>query len=118
MFLTHRLLRFRNEHVDLFRRGNYLPIAASGTFAECCVSFARELYGQWIVVILPRLSSRVGFPPIGEKWQDTSIEIPETLGVGAARNIFVSEDIPLENRRLMLRDALSKLPFAVITNVY
>ena len=62
MFLTHRLLRFRREHVDLFRRGNYLPIAASGAFADCCISFARELDGEWIVVLAPRLSSRIGFP--------------------------------------------------------
>src|SRR5213083_1715417 len=61
MFLTQRLLQFRREHVGLFQRGGYLPLGASGTFAECCVSFARRLGDQWIVVIAPRLSSRIGF---------------------------------------------------------
>src|SRR5262249_3183143 len=41
MFLTHRLLRFRREHSDLFRRGEYLPLNTSGTFADSCVSFLR-----------------------------------------------------------------------------
>ena len=71
MFLTQRLLQFRNEHVDLFKRGNYLPILASGALADCCISFARQFEDKWIIVIAPRLSSRVGFPPIGEKWKDT-----------------------------------------------
>src|SRR5438094_8940135 len=66
MFLTQRLLQFRREHVDLFHRGEYLPLRASGTLAECCVSFARELAGKWIIVIAPRLSSRIGFPPVAE----------------------------------------------------
>src|SRR5437667_5250093 len=39
MFLTQRMLRFRREHADLFQRGEYLPLLASGIFAECCVCF-------------------------------------------------------------------------------
>jgi (1->4)-alpha-D-glucan 1-alpha-D-glucosylmutase len=116
MFLTQRLLRFRNEHVDLFRRGNYLPIKASGTFADCCIGFARELEGQWIVVVAPRLSSRIGFPPIGERWKDTVINLPENLSPENARDLFTGRDIPLQDRQLKLSDALSVLPFAVITN--
>src|SRR3989475_1256879 len=81
MFLTQRLLQFRREHVGLFQRGEYLPLGASGTFAECCVSFARRLGDQWILVIAPRLSSRIGFPPIAERWKDTMLEFPETLSL-------------------------------------
>jgi len=116
MFLTQRLLRFRNEHVDLFRRGNYLPIKASGTFADCCIGFARELEGQWIVVIAPRLSSRIGLPPIGEKWKDAVIDLPGNFSLQNARELFTGHDIPPQDRQLKLADALSVLPFAVITN--
>jgi Maltooligosyl trehalose synthase len=88
MFLTQRVLRFRREHPDLFERGEYLPIQASGTFAECCVSFARRFENKWIVVIAPRLSSRIGFPPIGELWKDTAIELPETLSLENAHDLL------------------------------
>src|SRR5512132_2789887 len=60
MFLTQRVLQFRREHVDLFQRGDYLPLVASGAFAESCVSFVLSLAGKWIVVIAPRLSARIG----------------------------------------------------------
>src|SRR6058998_3996627 len=42
MFLTQRALQFRNEQVDLFQRGSYLPLHATGACADCCISFARQ----------------------------------------------------------------------------
>jgi (1->4)-alpha-D-glucan 1-alpha-D-glucosylmutase len=116
MFLTQRLLQFRREHVGLFQRGEYLPLGASGTFAECCVSFARRLGDQWIVVIAPRLSSRIGFPPIAERWKDTMLEFPETLSLEHAHNLFTCRKLHHEGRVVAVADTLSILPFAVITN--
>src|SRR5881392_4043468 len=117
MFLTQRISQFRRQHVELFQHGEYLPLTPSGTFAECGVSFARELEDQWIIVIAPRLSSHVGFPPIGESWQDTTLEIPETLPLAHAHDLFTCRPIPVQGRRLKLADALSVLPFAMIINL-
>ncbi len=117
MFLTQRVLQFRREHVDLFQRGEYLPLVASGTFTECCVSFARRLGDQWIVVIAPRLSSRIGFPPIAERWKDTTLEFPETLSLEHAHNLFTCRKLRHESRRISIADALPILPFAVMTNL-
>src|SRR5213596_2620488 len=117
MFLTQRVLRFRREYADLFQRGEYLPLRASGTFAECCVSFTRQLGHNWIVVVASRLSSRVGFPPIGEAWKDTAIEFPETLLLENAHDLFTCHAPRLHGRQMKLADALSSLPFAVITNL-
>ncbi|MEY2542334.1 MAG: (1-_4)-alpha-D-glucan 1-alpha-D-glucosylmutase [Verrucomicrobiota bacterium] len=117
MFLTNRLLRFRREHVDLFRRGNYLPMVASGIFADCVVSFAREFNGQWIVVIAPRLTSRLGFPPIGDKWKDTMVALPESFSLEKPRDVFTGREFSWQDRQVQLADAFSILPFAAITNI-
>jgi (1->4)-alpha-D-glucan 1-alpha-D-glucosylmutase len=128
MFLTQRLLHFRREHVDLFQRGNYLPLRATGAFADCCVSFARELSGQWIIVIAPRLSARIGFPPIGDKWKDTSIDLTSVAGIDdagaaindrgySARELFTNKSIESTDGKLKIADTLSILPFAVLGNV-
>ena len=117
MFLTQRVLQFRREHVDLFQRGEYLPLALSGTLAESCVSFARVLAGKWIVVIAPRLSSRVGFPPVGELWKDTAIGFPETLSFEHAHDLFTCRPIQHEGRHVSVADAMSILPFGAITNL-
>jgi (1->4)-alpha-D-glucan 1-alpha-D-glucosylmutase len=117
MFLTQRVLQFRREHIELFQRGEYLPLTPSGTFVESCVSFARQLADRWIVVIAPRLSSRLGFPPIAENWTDTTVELPETLSLEHAHDLFTCRPIPTQDRRLKLADVLSILPFAAITNL-
>jgi (1->4)-alpha-D-glucan 1-alpha-D-glucosylmutase len=117
LFLTQRVLRFRREHADLFQRGEYLPLRASGMFAESCISFGRRLTDKWIAVIAPRLSSRVGFPPVGERWKDTAIEFPEAFSLEKAHDLFTCRPIRYHNRRVLVSDALSVLPFAVITNL-
>jgi (1->4)-alpha-D-glucan 1-alpha-D-glucosylmutase len=117
LFLTQRALQFRNEHVDLFRRGNYLPLRASGTFADCCIGFARQQDRQLIIVIVPRLSSRIGFPPIGDRWKDTVLELPESLSLGRGHEIFTGGELSIRNRQIRVADAMSILPFAIITNV-
>ena len=116
MFLTQRTLRFRSQHAELFRRGNYLPIKASGTFSESCVSFARTRGEEWIIVIAPRLSARVGFPPIGDRWQDTWVDLPENISLENVRDIFTNRELQIADRKLPLATIMSSLPFAAITN--
>ena len=118
MYLSQRFLQFRREHSDLFHRGEYLALQAAGTFAESCVSFVRQLNDNWIAVIAPRLSSRVGFPPIGEAWQDTAIYLPETLSLKNAHGLFTCRPIRSQKRLVAVRDVFSELPFAVITNLH
>ncbi len=116
LFLTQRLLRFRRDHTALFEQGKHVPLTVSGTFADCCVAFLREHEGEWIAVLVPRLSSRVGFPPIGEKWKDTMVELPESLSREGARELFTGRELQADNGTLILTEAMSVLPFAVYAN--
>jgi (1->4)-alpha-D-glucan 1-alpha-D-glucosylmutase len=115
LFLTQRLLRFRREHAMLFQSANYLPLTVTGEFAECCVAFAREYEDKWVAVVVPRLSSRVGFPPVGERWKDTAVELPASLSRENAVDLFGGRSLGSE-ATLPLRDAMSVLPFAAFSN--
>jgi len=117
MFLTQRVLQFRREHADLFQSGNYLPLKASGNLADCCVSFARQWHDEWIVVIAPRLSSRIGFPPVGERWKDTVVDLPESISLEHAHELLTCCELRHEGRRVSIADVVSILPFAVISNL-
>jgi (1->4)-alpha-D-glucan 1-alpha-D-glucosylmutase len=116
MFLTQRALHFRSEHVDLFQKGDYLPLRTNGAFADCVIAFARKLDRQSAVVIVPRLSSQIGFPPIGDKWKDTRIELPEGFPMERWRQIFTGHELSIKDRQIRLADAMSILPFAMIAN--
>ena len=116
LFLTHRVLKFRRENAELFRRGSYTPLGLTGAFADCCIAFAREFEGQSILVLAPRLSSRVGFPAIGEAWGDTTVPLPNDV-LHDARNLFTGEVIADKDSSLPLARAFAQLPFAALINV-
>jgi (1->4)-alpha-D-glucan 1-alpha-D-glucosylmutase len=116
LFSTQRLLLFRRNHLELFQSGSYLPLSVAGTFAECCVGFAREHEDRFILVLAPRLTSRIGFPPLGDRWGDTSVQLPEGFENKIAHDIFTSEVRNLQGSSLALAQIFSTLPFAVLTN--
>jgi len=114
MRLTQRLLHLRRENPELFRDGIYEPINFGGAFADCAIGFVRRDRDQAIIVIVPRLSSRVGFPPIGDRWQDTHV-VP-LAGVSNLRDVFSDRKVRVEHSQLRLAVAMSQLPFAVFRN--
>jgi (1->4)-alpha-D-glucan 1-alpha-D-glucosylmutase len=112
MRLTQRLLHLRRENPELFREGIYEPINFGGAFADCAIGFVRRHRDRAILVIVPRLSSRVGFPPIGDRWQDTHVVLP--AGKSNLRDVFSDRKVRVENSQLRLAVAMSQLPFAVL----
>ena len=89
----------------------------TGTFADCCVAFAREHEGKWLLVLVPRLSSRVGFPPVGNYWKDTVVELPASLRQQTAKEIFTGRDFGMEVQTITISEAMESLPFAAYTSV-
>jgi len=114
MRLTQRLLHLRRENPELFREGIYQPINFGGAFVDCAIGFVRRHRDRAIIVIVPRLSSRVGFPPISDRWQDTHVVLP--AGMSNLRDVFSDRNVRAENSQLRLAVAMSQLPFAVLQN--
>ena len=77
LFVTRAVLQYRSEQPELFRNGNYKPLEVTGRFADNVVAFQREHNGTAVLVVVPRLASKVGFPPVGDKWLDTAITLPK-----------------------------------------
>ncbi len=74
LFLIQRLLSLRSQVPELFAEGKYEPLSALGTFRDCVVAFRRTAGNRALAVVAPRLTARVGFPPLGEAWGDTVID--------------------------------------------
>ena len=111
LFLTHRLLTFRRENPELFRYGSYRPLGLTGEFANCCIAFAREWEDRSIVVLAPRLSSRIGFPPIGDAWHDTVVQLPQGF---APENELLTRKTIADAESLNLARTFAQLPLAVV----
>jgi (1->4)-alpha-D-glucan 1-alpha-D-glucosylmutase len=111
MRLNQQLLHLRRENPEVFREGNYNPLNFGGELADCAIGFARRHGDRAIIVIVPRLSSHVGFPPVGDRWQDTHVVLPSHLT--GLRDVFCDRELRAENSQLKLAVAMSQLPFAV-----
>ncbi|MGH8093025.1 MAG: malto-oligosyltrehalose synthase [Chthoniobacterales bacterium] len=112
LLLTQRLLTFRRENSELFDSGSYLPLRLTGEFADCCIAFAREWEGRSLIVLAPRLTTRVGLPPIGNAWRDTTVQLPKGFAGGA--DLFTGETVEGEIVSLPLARAFARLPFAAV----
>jgi (1->4)-alpha-D-glucan 1-alpha-D-glucosylmutase len=74
--LTQRLLRFRRDHPALFREGSYTPMEVTGKFAAHAVGFIRESGSDRLLVLVPRLTARLPWPPLGSAWDDQDARLP------------------------------------------
>src|ERR1700756_1373101 len=122
-YLTWKTLTFRRQQPDLFQRGSYVPLHATGEKSEHVVAFARQHEGRKIIVAAPRLSGRL----MGEShdsvceeaiWRDTTLEIPSD-GVTCYHNLFTGECLPLKPDaapRIPLCDVFRNFPVAVLIN--
>jgi len=121
LYVTWRALNCRREHAELFRAGDYLPLAAEGKRAEHVCAFARQRGGALAVAVAPRLFARlmegIEGEPLGGVWAETRVEVPE-----AGRdyfNVFTGETLRAEGEGgrawLGLERALAKFPVALFT---
>ncbi|MGV3533144.1 MAG: malto-oligosyltrehalose synthase [Chthoniobacteraceae bacterium] len=110
LFVIHRLLQLRRKHPELFQQGSYSPVNATGKHQASCVAFCRNQESIRLAVIVPCLTERVGTPPIGDLWEDTTLE----LG-GRWENVLTGEAISGET--LEMKDVLRRFPVAVLWGV-
>jgi (1->4)-alpha-D-glucan 1-alpha-D-glucosylmutase len=81
LFLTHKVLQARKENLEVFQKGDYLPVEVVGKFKDHIVAFARSFGDTTAIAIAPRfLTSLVqsGESPLGEQvWADTQLQLPQ-----------------------------------------
>lgn len=124
MFVTTRALNYRRNNLDLFERGEYLPLQSEGERERHIVSFARRFGDQTAVVIASRFFSRLtvnSHPPIGaEVWGDTSVLMNGELA-GCYRDVFTGASLCAQQQRsgatLPVAEALAYLPVALLERV-
>lgn len=113
LLVMRNLLDLRRQNPALFRDGTYEGCKTSGAFAEHCLCFERHHQGLTLLVIVPRLSSTVGFPPLGQHWRDTAV-LPAAMP-GQWRNIFTGVRMA-GAPELPLAEVLKDLPVAVLVS--
>lgn len=111
--LTRRLLRIRGVYGDVFERGDYRGLETSHRFAPHIIAFARTAGKVTIVVVVPRLTSRLGCPPLGLVWDDTTVMLPEVAG--SWREAITGRTF-INKAAASIAELFTDLPLAVLVN--
>jgi (1->4)-alpha-D-glucan 1-alpha-D-glucosylmutase len=110
MFVIRQLLHFRRAHPKIFAEGTYVPVAVGGRHADSVIAFHRTADDQPMLVVAPRLAGQLASPPIGNCWDDTTIEAP---AVERWQDVFTGRKhrggVPLK-----LAQILADLPVAIL----
>ena len=119
LFLTSKLLNFRQKHENIFRKGGYTPLEVEGMKKLNLVAFARSFDDEAIIIIVPKLVYDMVLDenplPVGEKdWEDTSIELPAGYADYNWKNILSGQEFNFSNSHPNVKDILTKLPVAVL----
>jgi (1->4)-alpha-D-glucan 1-alpha-D-glucosylmutase len=109
-FVVQKLLNLRREHGALFSEGDYAGLEASGRFSKHVVAFSRSHATGRILVIVPRLTARLGCPPTGLIWDDTHVTCPPEQGW---QDVLTGRTFA-PGSCLALSDLLHELPVAVL----
>jgi (1->4)-alpha-D-glucan 1-alpha-D-glucosylmutase len=112
LFVIRALLDLRRRQPQLFSEGEYVPVTVEGGFAEHCLAFERRHQGRSLLVLVPRLASKVGASPVGDAWADARV-IPATRPNKGWRDVFTGAT-HLPGPDLALASVLTELPLAVL----
>jgi (1->4)-alpha-D-glucan 1-alpha-D-glucosylmutase len=120
MHVTRAALRFRGAARDLFERGSYVPLSASGARSAHVCAFARRLGPRAAVAAAGRFFLALGAaerPPVGRAaWGDTALALPADLSETAWRDALTGRRIRA-GATLALADLFAELPAALLEAV-
>jgi (1->4)-alpha-D-glucan 1-alpha-D-glucosylmutase len=116
LFVTHRALKARKLHLEVFQQGDYIPLVVGGMRAHHIIAYARVYGGAYAVTVAPRFFTRLireGEYPLGTSvWHDTWIALPP----GAPRrwtDAITDQTMDAEGM-LLVGDVLKDFPVALL----
>ncbi len=116
LFTIYQTLRARQEHQELFQRGDYQKLAVNGSLKQHIVTFMRTWNDQSAIAIAPRFLTALikeDEYPLGEQvWHETRISLP-TGSSALWKDALTGQQIQAENT-LWIRDVLNLFPVALL----
>ncbi len=116
LFLLQRILRARQQHCDLFQRGDYQKLTVVGSLQDHIITFSRTWGDTTAIAIAPRFFTalmREGELPLGEQiWHETRLSLPP--GFASTWYDAISGQTLTGKDTLLLRDVLNHFPGALL----
>jgi (1->4)-alpha-D-glucan 1-alpha-D-glucosylmutase len=124
LYLTSRALQFRKDQRELFSKGSYQGLAATGNRARHAVAFARTLEKRTVIALASRFFIKLcnsHKSPMGETWGNTAITLPEKIEHQSFQEIFTGQTIEVTRRDgeavIPLAKVFSHCPVALLAGL-
>jgi (1->4)-alpha-D-glucan 1-alpha-D-glucosylmutase len=118
VFLTERLLGYRQGNRELFANGEYVPVQVKGKRAENVFAFLRTTAGCSTLIVVPRFATQLSATtrlPFGIRaWLDTSLSLGED-SPKRWKNIITGATLTLRDGELPLHRILENFPVALLS---
>jgi (1->4)-alpha-D-glucan 1-alpha-D-glucosylmutase len=119
LFLIARLLAFRRKHPELFFRGGYLPVHASGWHQANVVAFARTHGDRGLITVATRLHASLGIGdaglPCGDAiWGDTVVDVSFLPDGAKLEHLLTGRAYVARNGTLQLAEVLADVPVCAL----
>ncbi|MFC1928806.1 malto-oligosyltrehalose synthase [Chloroflexota bacterium] len=116
LYVTYKALNTRQDYLELFQKGDYIPLRVEGKRREHVCAFAWRYEDKWALVAVPRFFtqlSEAGVLPIGKQvWQENHILLPEDTLLNWL-NVFTGETISV-GKGIALAELFHKFPVAML----
>lgn len=123
LYVTHKALNFRRDNPDLFRQGDYYPLAAEGDRKKNILAMARRQGSTWVVAVAARFLTQIaqpGQPAIGrEVWGESVLRLTPDAPVRWIDILTGAEHRAIESGpslTLPLQRIFQHLPVAFLSN--
>jgi (1->4)-alpha-D-glucan 1-alpha-D-glucosylmutase len=118
LYLIWKAIRFRRDHDDLFRDGEFIPIRPGGANAHNVIAFLRKQGTSWVLAAIPRWLSQVPTKASREfNWGDTRLTLPSDPPA-KWNSILTRTQLALQNqageRRILVNDLFREFPVALL----
>ena len=114
--MIQKSLHLRHQKPELFSKGRYIPLAATGPRKDNLVAFARHRGDEFAMTIVPRLvSSSLNDDEISirpEFWEDTLLVVPQELQ-GTHHDLLTGAAVELTGKTAVSH-ILGTLPYALV----
>lgn len=119
LWAVTRTLHERRNASELFQKGDYSGLAASGEHARHAFAYLRYYHGQAAVVAVPRFAYSLMKgkmqPPIGAAWGDTKLIIGDDLAGRTLRNALTGETVSVAgDGTLLCSEVFRSFPAALL----
>jgi (1->4)-alpha-D-glucan 1-alpha-D-glucosylmutase len=120
LYAIWKALTLRRERSELFSKGDFLELKATGPYSEHILAILRHHKSEWALLVAPRFLARAQETAAngnsGARWNDTRVELPSSVPK-SWENIFTGEKISSasgQRKSIDAGEALLHFPVALL----